>query len=493
LRQGDDVRGRWVQVLVTISWLLFPVVLFEFGLDVYSTSNKMLGVAIYVACSFPVLMLYRTGYTVMMLVLVMANYIVFFVVPLFHESLLRLFYGPIVPKENLIDKTLTIVLLAVCFIQLGFYAARVVFKTFSIPRLELRTDPTRLFYLALVCILSSIFFIFLQNVPPSLIKLYAIVFSSDLGIAILSLLFYGKKLGGSQKLIALLALIGVAGIGFSSGSTQLAVQPLAIWYLGKWITTARIPFAPVVMCCVIVIVLQPVKSEYRDEVWYGGDDIGVLDSGLRYISLVEDHWLGSNDDVDLGTTSRRMSLLLQTSHVVNLTPRHIPFQGGDSLLYTIYGLIPRIFWEGKPIAQKINIWFAGAYQITTKSALKKARFGIGHPGEAYISYGMIGVPVIFFLLGVLYYLPIHMLTYTARGGNRGHATIFSMSSDLKNIDPGLKAIFLVVLVQNMIIGSSIGNVFGAVIQQLVAQFLIIKLVAGTGVWRTRTRRVAFGQ
>ena len=477
------MNGIFPRLLIFSSWFIFPVLLFSYGLDEYSLSNKLIAASIFLVATFPLFSVLRGNHAALMLVLVMVNYLIFFVFPIFHESALDLFYGTIRPEDGVIDKTLLIVLFAVCFIQVGFFAAGKFLGLFPVEGLKLKSDNTRLFLFAITIIVASIYLFSVEgDVSPTLFKLYMVVFSADLGVAILSLLFYEGKLNLVQKWFALGTLALLIGVGFAGGSTQTFVQPLAIWFIARWLVTGKVPAFALVLCFVFIVVVQPVKNQFRAEAWYGRAEIGMVEAGLLYIDLIEKHWFTETEDVDLGNTSRRMSLLLQTSHVVKLTPSKIPFQGADSLLYPVYGLIPRIIWKDKPIAQKINIWFADEYDISTKRGIEKARFGIGHPGEAYISFGMVGLPFIFFMLGVMYYLPLHFLTHSKSGWRRKASAALA---DLRSLDPGLKGILIVLLIQNMVVGSSVGNVFGAVAQQLVVQYLLLLIFAGKGLLRTR--------
>jgi hypothetical protein len=108
---------------------------------------------------------------------------------------------------------------------------------------------------------------------------------------------------------------------------------------------------------------------------------------------------GINDAVV--RTVNRFDMLHIFSHVLELTPGEVPYYGGASYEYLLYGWIPRLLWRDKPISMEANIMFALDYGLLIESQRDSVRMGIGFLTEAYANFGVGGVVVIMFVIGTL--------------------------------------------------------------------------------------------
>lgn len=476
------------QLILAASWIIVPMIIIFGAEPEYSLSNRIYASALYIICTFSIIQALRDHYLIPVLALVMMNYILFFVIPIFHETEVEIFSGTILVDNELMDTVFLITIMAVSSIQIGYLIAGYWFEHVKFPRFSLPIIENKLFYFAIVSIFGGLFLHKVINIPPSFAKLMSVLLSWELGVAILCLMYYRINFTTSKKILIIVVMCIIVFNGFTSGLTQNVIQPLVIWYVGRWLVLKQIPFKSFFFVAVIFLALQPVKSEYRDVVWYGDSSNIQLSNSFEkaafYGGLVYDYWIvKENDRLSMDTTSRRSSLLLNTEHIVDLTPEIVPYQEGESLLYIVYGLIPRILWPDKPIAQEANVFFADKYGIGSERSNNSTRYGMGHVGEVYSNFGMLGIVPTFLFIGFMYYVPIYFLpvnnrvkrdTSLSKNQIRNHTSV--AEHDTTNI--ALEAMLLVMVINFMIIGSTVGNVFGSVIQQMLVQALVIHLLVG---------------
>jgi hypothetical protein len=83
--------------------------------------------------------------------------------------------------------------------------------------------------------------------------------------------------------------------------------------------------------------------------------------------------------------------------VISRTPEPVPYQGGETLLLAIYGLIPRALWAGKPgiiMCRLNNLHFSG------RGVPGNACSAMTVPVEFYWNFGIAGVVIGLFGVGI---------------------------------------------------------------------------------------------
>lgn len=97
----------------------------------------------------------------------------------------------------------------------------------------------------------------------------------------------------------------------------------------------------------------------------------------------------------------RVSNINQTSQVVKLV-HDVGYYKGSTLAYLSYALIPRFIWKDKPIIAQ-GVWFALEIGQAYVHADGRANNSVNmtSAGELYLNFGLIGVVVGMFLIGLL--------------------------------------------------------------------------------------------
>jgi hypothetical protein len=104
----------------------------------------------------------------------------------------------------------------------------------------------------------------------------------------------------------------------------------------------------------------------------------------------------------LADTVGRLDLLTSVAQVLTLGDRASMVKGNVSWwMLPIYPFIPRFLWPSKPILQEGG-WFTVALRGGSgDAATVGASTAITYPGDLYLQFGLLGIPVGMFALGVV--------------------------------------------------------------------------------------------
>lgn len=105
------------------------------------------------------------------------------------------------------------------------------------------------------------------------------------------------------------------------------------------------------------------------------------------------------EDTNWGFLTRRLSEIEMFTQFADFVPSHHPYYGWEIVEDSFEGLVPRIFWSGKPNMETVSmqrVYDAGvANKMSTVSA--KTRPVV----DAYLSWGIVGVFLFMLLYGIL--------------------------------------------------------------------------------------------
>lgn len=163
----------------------------------------------------------------------------------------------------------------------------------------------------------------------------------------------------------------------------------------------------------IIVVVQSVKQEYREQTWSGKRERGVE----VFQDLAEKKQEKENDPYAKSKgVVRTVGRLNQGWHlglVLRWVPRNQPFSGGDDMLGDIKGtILPRIFFpEKKEIGSQDKF-----YKYTGHKLSKITAMTIGVLGDFYINFGRTGSFIGLFIFGAViarllyFFMRKHVLT-----------------------------------------------------------------------------------
>lgn len=351
----------------------------------------------------------------------------FYHLAVFHERSLLLRWGEARISEASVDLALLLAALATPALWLGWAAggALGLARGLPHPRLDVPAGPLRLCGAGIVLLSMLTDVLWLRReltLYQPAVSVISVLTPADLGFAMVLMPTLrrpgaardaagdragdrdGERLG--QALFWGL-FAAAAALALVRGMLTPLVKPLLIYLLGWLLVGRRVRLWPVVVALGAVLLLQPVKAEFRARVWDRETSLGLADRAGLYVDLVAQHWFGGDTDrsVDKGESvqvaAARTGAALQLAHAVELTPSAVPHQWGATYRYLRFALMPRVFDPDKPIAQYADVWAAVVYGYTTPRGTAHVMVGLSQVAEAYINFGLVGGLLLLAGIGVL--------------------------------------------------------------------------------------------
>lgn len=460
-------RYGYVIIGYAVIFLFFLV----FSQSSYTFASRITGGIVFLVGTYPAISyLIKKKNHIPLIEIAMIAYVVAFSLPLFFQSEQAIHVKMLLPQSEPVTITLLLVIAALLSLWFGFQLAPRFFSLLSFPQLKFNCNPSRLFYYSVfLCVLS----ISLAGVNFGVFQgVLEVVANSELGVAILSLLFYKGFLSPVGKCVAISLLAIQILYGITTGMAEAMLLPALIWYMARWIVIRKLEITVILLGVVLLVLLQPVKLQYRQVVWFGTSQISSVEKLNTFFELFYDYWFVSEHKNKVAeSTYSRGSLLLTTAHIIDWTPDVVEFKRGSTLSYMFITLIPRFIWPEKPIAQRANIDYALEYGVATIEGIKRTMFGAGHLGEIFMNFGAFGVLPSYLVIGFLYYLPLHLLSIPKNIMIRFQTP--GTSEYVASI-----ALLVAIMGKLIFIGSTVGDTMGGFIQFILVQGSMLYLIAG---------------
>lgn len=379
-------------------------------------------------------------------------------------------------------RTLFLVATGVASLLIGYYTVffnRISFRSFQ---LDLPLHPRKRLLFLKIALVIGFGLIVLRGIgvdlsSGSLNALVALLQNQAyVAIVLLAYRVFNKQEGKGWQFTLYAATTLAALFGLASGMLENALVPMLLLVVVLWNVKRRVPVALFVMGLVVFVVLNSVKMSYRSQTWQANTHAGVVERLNLWLDLAQNSTSGSQDGGGAEETFRhsmsRFDLLHQFVRVQRLTPSVIPFYGGQTYDYLLYGWIPRFLWPDKPVAQQSIISASVDYGFLTKEQTATTAIGVGHLPEAYINFGLTGIIIIMMIQGAFFALV---------------GKVFNGPQS-----EGGKAIYLSLMVFFFNgIGSATASIFMLIVVPSLVNALIMRFFA-TG-WRAeqpRKRRIA---
>lgn len=284
-----------------------------------------------------------------------------------------------------------------------------------------------------------------------------------LALILLAYQVYGSpRIDRSLKFLLYLIVTGVALLGFSGGLLEQAFVPIVLLFLVRWHASGKLPIILLAFGFLMYVLISPVKNEFRQQVWYNGAAPTLVDRILLWVDLgtgvvgnIANGSLNNFSDTVLRPALSRFDLLHKFVYIQEMTPRLVPYYQGETYGYLIIGWIPRFIWPDKPSASEANRTFDIDYQLIIPQQTSTT-ISIGQLPEAFANFGVIGILVVMLFQGILFGSLDKVLNGPRSEG--GRAVYLSLMVFFFNG-----------------IGSSTAIWFGALLQNMIANALILRL------------------
>jgi hypothetical protein len=202
---------------------------------------------------------------------------------------------------------------------------------------------------------------------------------------------------------------------FFTGSKGLFFAPLAMLVLTFVIVRRRFRMRWAVIAIVAFSLFYPVAQFYREVVLVSNtkkaaDILTDPQAALGRVSAFAGTFnFGDYFGAGLTMTTARLAALGTTSIIIRDTPSRVPYQKGWTIGYIFLSYVPRVLWPAKPdisIGQWVTDHYGGGPEIRSNT-------GPSWIGELYFNFGLIGVVVGMFFLGV-YFRTFHGVLFQPR-------------------------------------------------------------------------------
>jgi hypothetical protein len=221
--------------------------------------------------------------------------------------------------------------------------------------------------------------------------------------AALCALALGPVRGGRSKVAWSLLAVGmgiefVLGTAFNSkGLAMLALLPLLWLALCSRRRVVNLAVLVAAMAVLYLAVVVPINTALRTsrgrEQDFGPYSASAMQGAVQ--EPADASWLERSD-----LLLERLFDPMPVSYFVS-EARLFGFQGGRTMAYTVYGLVPRIFWPEKPSTSQ-GAAFAAYVGLAPSAEEATTSLGQTAVGELYWNFGLSGVLLGMALLGILY-------------------------------------------------------------------------------------------
>jgi hypothetical protein len=263
----------------------------------------------------------------------------------------------------------------------------------------------------------------------------------------------------------LLTYAGVAAfflLGIGSGSVAAAAFYGTIIVVAAWIGRGRLSttwIMGILLAAILIVSLRGVTDQYRKMAWYTNEGQSAIEGPLMFFGLLQKRIVsdGIQGTVEKGfvTSAGRSANLDLLADVIRRTPDEVPYWGGETYLSLVGAFVPRFLWPDKP-TKELGQGFGHRYgYIGANDSMTAINLPI--LVEFYVNFGMLGVVVGMFVVGIIYRL-------VERAVNRpGQDDIYSLAG-----------IVLMIPLTNIESDFSLG--FGGLILNGLALWLVLRLI-----------------
>ncbi len=403
------------------------------------------------------------------------------------DRLMQFGRGSVPATEDLITGTLRLTLVGVLCMWTGMKLQLPVLVPSRQP--QLMDDPTSWAYVRLILVMGT-----LASLAPGATgmlgtggrQIMEILISIVPTVALMLLLrryLEGKGSPVDRFLLCIYFPVKIV-LGLASGWMGSIVNLGLICGATYFLVRRKIPWTLIAVSVAAVLFLQVGKNTFRKSYWYTeGASGGIVEGVMLWVNESASKWSEAMESSSGGgpgalaaESLERTSLLTQVAHVIDVTPKEVPFLEGSSYSYLALTLIPRFVWPDKPSMNEANQYYQVVFGLTAEQDLGTTSIGIGCLGEAYINFGWPGVVGIMFGIGVV--LGIYERSFAARG-----------SSAL------FLAIGLALLPEMIGIQAQMAQYLGGLVQRVLLTILVFLPVirgrlAGAGAFRKTPQRAS---
>ena len=367
-----------------------------------------------------------------------------------------------------VTEALWLTLLGVFSMQVGFWLFKYTLLNMLIPKVRIPLNVKKARRLALVLGTCGAITLWMGinstlQISVRFVFLYIIIVRlALLSIGLLYWYYLKGELTRSSKAWFIGIVLVFVMLGLALGNFRSVMEPMMVILAVHWMLRRQFPWKMVLVGILLFGIMQPIKGAYRALVWRQGvAQTSVIDRMGLWVTLVRSGWTGilsgRHGAVEHVTRDslNRTDFIHMFAHVVDETPRHVPFQHGHTYSYLLVTLIPRLIWPDKPSAQVANDFFGVSYGFQSADSLGTTSIGMPHLVETYINFGVMGAFFVMMMIGMVYAAVERLFAHA-------------------EAKEGEVAAYAVVMTMLLTIETATAPSFGALIQTIVILILTLR-------------------
>jgi hypothetical protein len=189
--------------------------------------------------------------------------------------------------------------------------------------------------------------------------------------------------------------------GLASGMKEGLLGPFMLVAMISSLIQRKFNKGWIAAALIMLVIVYPFTNRYRQIVLKEGGLSSVSEvssTALKALSETQRNQAGTQGWLESGwrLTVSRMDMLSNFGLVLWLGPRATALEGSERWwMAPYYPFIPRFIWHSKPILNK-----GSRFSVATGSTPTSSR-AITYPGDLYATYGLPGLLVGMFLLGIM--------------------------------------------------------------------------------------------
>ncbi|MBT9175134.1 MAG: hypothetical protein DDT22_00808 [candidate division WS2 bacterium] len=346
------------------------------------------------------------------------------------------------PQASL-EKALLLATLGFLMLLLSYYKLPGKSIGRHLPRISIYWNPQKAKFWAIILCFFGLLINYLSLIVQVPTQFTAVIlFLSQLsivGMGVLFILQLHGNLNWAGKLLLWAVFLPII-ILFKLGTGSIAQILFIIIFLSLtyWHFRRKIPWKTAVGGALLFIALLSVRGEFRELTWGGVyAEISPIEKGMLFSELVFTERELYTIGFELALT-RIAHNILTFGHVVDLTPETVPYWMGKTYLTLLWTPIPRVIFPWKPektLGQEFGhrYGFLNPFDLTTS-------YNLPQLVEMYANFGVIGVIIGMFLVGIIYRALYEMLCHP-KAGEGGLLIGLFIFMGLTNIESDLPVVF----------------------------------------------------
>lgn len=190
-------------------------------------------------------------------------------------------------------------------------------------------------------------------------------------------------------------------LGLGTGRTAQAVEVGLAAIVAYSLVRDRIPWKTCASVFIGMLVLLPVRQDFRELTWSGSDaDLALTSKAILYPRVAADYLASADARDSLQVAMSRLAHLMTFAEVVEKTPGDIGYWEGETYRALLYKIIPRAVYPDKPTIETGQL-FGHRYGFLSPTD-RTTSYNLPQLVELYANFGIVGVLVGMFVVGVIY-------------------------------------------------------------------------------------------